>query len=649
MCLEDCESAIPGNSGLPGVLGYLSHSDNRSTHQDPKVPTMIVSDKHSTALAFALSCIVASACSETTETGSAEATAPAVVLPAVVSAPVPAVMATVASSSVAPTANSAPAGGPVVPANPENIPNPNLPQETAVPITPQPVTSAGGSTPVAASPSGEGPTPATGVMGAAGMIGAGMAGAEATVPVPEQPPTSLPYNVLFIIADDFGVMDVGAYNPDTFYETPGLDRLAAEGMRFTNGYAANPVCSPTRYSIMTGKYPTRADATDWFGASNVVAFRPAEMNHFMAPQEVTIAEALRENNYRTAFLGKWHLGHNEQEHWPEHQGFDVNVGGFTAGLPPGGFFSPYENPRMSDGPDGEHLPERLTTDALQLMEEMKNDKFFLCLSYYSVHTPLQGKQELVAKYEAKPAPPGETFAPEEQVWPGTRQRRVRIKQDHATYAAMVESMDANINRLLDGLQEKGLADNTVVIFMSDNGGLSTSEGSPTSNLPYRGGKGWLYEGGIREPYMIKVPGVTTPGAVSDVLVTSTDFYPTILALTQTPPKPEQHQDGVNLLPVLAGIAEPERDALFWHYPHYSNQGGFPGGAIRMGGLKLIERYEDGSVHLYDLAADEGEQNDIAGQMPTQTAMMRQRLHAWYQEVDAKFLRARPEGPQAWRP
>ncbi len=461
-------------------------------------------------------------------------------------------------------------------------------------------------------------------------------------------------NFLFILVDDLGCMDVGAYNPDCFYDTPHIDRLAAEGMLFSEGYVANPVCSPTRYSIMTGRYPTRVDATNWFTGTRDGRFRPAPLTNRMPLDEVTVAQALREHGYATFYAGKWHLGPTE-EYWPENRGFDFNLGGFSAGGPygPGRYFTPYGNPRLEDGPEGEHLPDRLATETIEFMRAHRDRPFFACLSFYSVHTPLIGRPDLVEKYQERVRQLGledvEAFDDEEQVWPVKQPRRVRVVQSHAVYAAMVEAMDLAVGRVLQGLKELGLDDNTVVFFTSDNGGLSTSEGSPTSNLPLRGGKGWLYEGGIREPYLIKWPGGTQPGSTSSVLVTSTDYYPTILDIAGVPARPEQHQDGVSLVPILKGTGDLERDAIFWHYPHYSNQGGFPGGAIRMGDWKLIERYEDGRVHLYNLAEDIGERYDLAEQDPERVQAMRQRLHQWYTEVDAKFLEAQPDGPQPWRP
>ncbi|MBC8351554.1 MAG: sulfatase [Planctomycetes bacterium] len=463
-----------------------------------------------------------------------------------------------------------------------------------------------------------------------------------------------PPNFVFILVDDLGYMDIGANNADTFYETPNVDRLASEGMRFTNGYAANPVCSPTRYSIMTGKYPSRVDATNFFSGARAGRFRPAVLHDRMPLEEVTIAEALKAQGYATQFAGKWHLGPNE-DFWPEKQGFDFNRGGFSRGGPYGGkkYFSPYGNPRLSDGPDGEHLPDRLATETTNFIEAHKDQPFFAYLAFYSVHTPLIGRPDLVEKYKAKAERLGligkPEFAPEEQVLPVEQKRQVRTLQKHAVYAAMVEAMDQAVGKVLAKLKELKLDDSTVVCFTSDNGGLSTSEGSPTSNLPLRGGKGWLYEGGIREPFVIKWPGTTKANSRCDVPVVSTDFYPTMLEMADLPAKPDQHQDGLSLAPLLKQNGRIERDAIYWHYPHYANQGGFPGGAIRVGDFKLLERYEDGRVHLYNLKDDIGERNDLAAMMPDRVDQMRKSLHTWYKDVDAKMLRAKEGGPEPWQP
>ena len=501
-------------------------------------------------------------------------------------------------------------------------------------------------------------------LGTVGALGAGVAlgATRRTHAAPKD--TRKPMNVVFLLVDDLGFMDIGANNPNTFYETPNIDRLAATGMRFTDGYAANPVCSPTRYSIMTGKYPSRVDATNFFSGARSGRFGPAPLHDNMPLSEVTIAEALKAAGYATFFAGKWHLGPTEK-YWPTKQGFDVNKGGWSRGGPYGGkrYFSPYGNPRLSDGPPGEHLPDRLATETASFIEANKDKPFLAYLAFYSVHTPLMAPKTLVAKYQAKIKRLGlegkPEFGDEEQVAqagssrrkrPAGKTRKVRILQKHAVYAAMVESMDAAVGKVLKKLDALGLSDRTAVLLMSDNGGLSPSEGSPTSNMPLRGGKGWVYEGGIREPFLIRWPGVTKAGSTCDVPVISTDFYPTILEMARVPARPAQHVDGLSLAGLCRGAKTLKREALYWHYPHYSNQGGFPGGAIRMGDWKLVERYEDGRVHLYNLRQDVGERTDLAARHPDRVAAMRKKLHAWYTQVDAKFLRPKgPGGPKPWRP
>ncbi|WP_419532889.1 sulfatase [Haloferula sp.] len=454
-------------------------------------------------------------------------------------------------------------------------------------------------------------------------------------------------NVVVFLVDDLGYMDIGANNPDCFYETPNVDHLAKSGMRFTDGYAANPVCSPTRFSLMTGRYPTRVRATNFFSGDRSGKFNPAPLVDNMPLDEVTIAQTLKSAGYATFFAGKWHLGETE-EYYPQNRGFDVNIGGYHRGGPYTGkrYFPPFKNPQMEDKPGDKHLPDRLADETVAFIEASKGKPFFAYLSFYSVHTPLMGRPDLVKKYKAKAKKiTGQEFGKEEQVF-GKKERKVREIQKHAVYAAMVEAMDEAVGKVLGHLEEAGLADNTIVMFTSDNGGLSTSEGSPTSNLPLRGGKGWIYEGGIREPWIVRYPGVTKAGAVSGENICSIDLFPTLAAAAGA--QVEHEIDGVDLMPALKG--EPlEGRALFWHYPHYSNQGGIPGGAIRVGDFKLVERYEDGRVHLYNLKDDIEEQNDLAAKHPERVSQMRARLHEWYKSVDAQFLQQKKDGPKPWSP
>jgi arylsulfatase A-like enzyme len=444
-------------------------------------------------------------------------------------------------------------------------------------------------------------------------------------------------NVVFFLIDDLGWADLGCYGSQ-FYETPNLDRLAKEGMRFTDGYAACNVCSPTRAAIMTGKYPARLRITDWLlgrpDRPDQKLKRP-DFQKFLPLSEVTLAEAMKEGGYATAFIGKWHLG-EETNYFPEHQGFDLNIGGCGKGHPPS-YFSPYGIPTLKDGPKGEYLNERLTEEAVKFMEQAKDKPFLLYFSHYAVHTPLQAKPEVIEKYKAKAAKlpaAGPEFLPD-------RGRNVRQIQNHPIYGAMMEGLDDSVGRVMDKLRELGLESNTVIIFTSDNGGLSTAEGTPTSNLPLRAGKGWAFEGGVREPLLIKWPGVTQPGSVSHEPVISTDFYPTLLAMAGLAARPQQHMDGVNIVPALKGEPLPERP-LFWHYPHYSNQGGPPHGAVRWGDYKLIEWYEDMSVELFNLQDDIGEQHDLAKSQPKRAKELTQRLHNWRKSVKAQMPTPNPD-------
>ncbi|MFC7292708.1 sulfatase [Hirschia litorea] len=466
-------------------------------------------------------------------------------------------------------------------------------------------------------------------------------------------------NVVFILVDDLGYADIGAYNPDTFYETPNVDALAQSGVMFTNGYAANPVCSPSRAAIMTGKHPTRLQATDWFHADGVPhraeRFQAALMKEEVASEEVTIGEVFQENGYQTAYLGKWHLGEDETV-WPEHQGFDVNIGGFSKGHPAAGYFSPYKNPRLEDGPEGEYLTTRLTDEAVSLIDTFsKNqDPFFMYMAFYTVHTPLQAPADLIRKYENKWVEDGKAdFADEIQYFADTEEvRKVRIRQNHAKYAAMVEVMDTSVGRILQALDDAGVADDTIIVFTSDNGGLSTAEGLPTSNLPLRGGKGWLYEGGIRVPFIVKFPDAANASTRVDMPVSGQDFLPSLAAMNGLQSVAVSMSDGLDFSVLLKeenyNVAEPR--PLFWHYPHYSNQGGFPGAAVRLGNMKLLQNFETGEVQLYNLEEDVGETNDIASENPDTVRQLKQLLLEWYQETDAHFLRAK-EGSEErpWEP
>ena len=444
-----------------------------------------------------------------------------------------------------------------------------------------------------------------------------------------------PLNFVFILVDDLGWTDLKCFG-SSFYDTPNCDRLAASSMKFTNAYAACPVCSPTRASIMTGRYPTRTGVTDYIGAAAGEKWRrntrllPAHSTRQLELKELTIAEVLKGNGYATFFAGKWHLGN--EGFWPEDQGFDVNQGGIQHGGPWGGkkYFSPYGNPRLKDGPDGEHLPDRLASETVKFIETNKDKQFFAYLSFYSVHTPLMAREDLKRKYQARKKEQGL-----EVKWGKEHSRNVRRVQEHAVYGGMVEAMDLAVGKVLNGLKALNLEKNTVVFFMSDNGGLSTSEGSPTSNLPLRGGKGWMYEGGIREPMMVRWPGVTKAGSVSDAPITSTDFFPTILELAQVDLEHPLPIDGKSFMPALRGKVH-DRGAIFWHYPHYGNQGGAPTGAVREGDWKLVEWYEDGKLELFNLKEDISEKNDLSKKHPDKVEALAAKLTGWRKDTGARM-------------
>ena len=458
-------------------------------------------------------------------------------------------------------------------------------------------------------------------------------------------------NVVFIMADDLGYMDTGFNNPQTFYETPNLDQLAKQGMRFTAGYAACQVCSPTRSSILTGQYPARTRNTDYFGAPNGFDKLPPQpmdaksgdygknanypvlpapyLNH-LAESHTTLAEAFKAKGYATMHAGKWHLGSKGSS--PEDHGFDINIGGTHLGGPYGGkaYFSPYGNPKIPDGPPGEHLPDRLATEVSNFITANKDKPFFVYLPFYSVHTPLMGRPDLVEKYEKKRQKLGFKAA-----FTSEPPRENRTVQEHAIYAAMVEAMDQAVGKVLKAIDDNGLTNDTIVVFFSDNGGLSTSEGSPTCNLPFRAGKGWIYEGGIREPLVVRWPEKVKPGSTCDTPIISTDFYPTLIEACGFSPMPEQHIDGVSFVDVLKNpSSKHERAPLFWHYPHWGNQGGIPSSAIRDGDWKLIVFYFKKEPELYNLADDPSERHNLAAKNPATLAELKTKLDAHLKETDA---------------
>ena len=494
-----------------------------------------------------------------------------------------------------------------------------------------------------------------------------------------------PPNVVFFLVDDLGWTDVGCYG-SPLHETPNIDRLAAQGARFTDAYAACHVCSPTRASILTGRYPARIGLSDWIPGRRDFAFqrlKNAPNLQQLPLQETTLAEALKAGGYTTGHFGKWHLG--EGDHGPLHQGFDVQVPrNWYKGWPRAGYHAPFQLDGLPDQP-GDYLTDRLTDEALRFIDDNRERPFFLYLSHFAVHDPTHGRPDLARKYRRKlaetrqpdtpafilegnpddpdPLTPAQLdrliTQPSHSQYRVLPRRTVKIKQrqDNAEFAAMVEATDESLGRVMEKLEALGIADDTIVIFFADNGGMAgMNVGNPnrrvgrdkldaafsTANLPLRGAKGWLYEGGIRVPCIVKWTGRINAGLVSHEPVISNDFYPTILELTGLPENTERNLDGVSLVPALRGEAL-RREAIYWHFPHYSNHGmQSPGGAIRVGDYKLLEYFENGSVQLFNLAQDIGEQNDLARVNPTKTAELRRQLHAWRERVGARMMEPNPD-------
>ena len=428
-------------------------------------------------------------------------------------------------------------------------------------------------------------------------------------------------NIVLIMIDDLGWMDLHCQGNKRL-DTPNIDKLASQGTRFTDAYAAAPVCSPTRAAIMTGQSPARLGITNHlpdrkqFQPDNA-KLRSAETLEHLPLEHVTLAERLKEAKYATAFLGKWHLSGRgtakdgdlaEPKLRPEHQGFDVNVGGCGFGGPPS-YFEPYRIPNITPRREGEYLPDRLADEAIDFIRANRNGPFFVALWNYTVHWPMQAPQNLVEKYESR-------------MGPGVKDAR---------YAAMIEAMDAAIGRVMTTLEELKLASDTLVIFTSDNGGF----GGVSDCRPLRASKGYLYEGGIRVPLIVRWPGVVAGGRTCRTPVISTDFYPTLLEVAGLTPEADKTLDGESIVPTLKQAGRLEREAIFFHYPNYAwHRSNRLGGAIREGDYKLIKWYDDESVELYNLADDLSEKNDLSGKMPRRASDLKRKLEAWLTESGA---------------
>lgn len=424
-----------------------------------------------------------------------------------------------------------------------------------------------------------------------------------------------PPNIILLLVDDMGYADVGVYG-NTYHLTPNIDCLAADGMRFTDAYAAAPNCSPTRGSIMTGRWPARNGVTQYL-PGNVLPHAKllqAELPIGLPLSETILAEPLSQAGYATASIGKWHLGGGRYA--PDKRGFDLNFAGGHWNAHQS-MFAPHPFVDVPGAKDGDYLTDNLTQAALEFIEANREKPFFVYLPYYAIHSPIQAKEELIAHYAFRADPSG---------------------RNNATYAAMTEGVDESVGRIVAKLEELGLTDNTAIFFFSDNGGVPRV----AFNGGFRAGKGFLYEGGIREPLIVKWPGVVPAGTVEKAPVTSVDFYPTILEMAGAADVAGHTVDGVSLMPLLEQSGSLERSEIYWHYPHYANAGSTPTSAIRQGEWKLIEFFEDGHVELYNLEDDPAEEHDRAGDMPEMAQQLRNVLGRWRESVGAKPAPPNPD-------
>ena len=492
-------------------------------------------------------------------------------------------------------------------------------------------------------------------------------------------------NIVFFLVDDLGWTDLSCYGSN-FYETPNIDALAEEGVKFTDAYAACHVCSPTRASILTGKYPATINLTDWLPGRLEYPFQKfsnAKINQQLPYDEITIAEALRDQGYKTAILGKWHLGEDPSN--PMAHGFDMHLPNWAKGWPNKGYFAPFELEGLEDSHDGDYLTDRLTDEAVKYIERNKDNPFFLYMSHFTVHDPIEGRKDLVQKYseklktvisnnqpeyilEGNPDNPN-NYSKKElrgllqseeyssfKILPNNTVK-IKQKQDNVEFAGMVESMDESLGRIVDKLAELGIEDNTIIFFYSDNGGMAAAnvhnpkriiptdklnKAFATSNLPLRGAKGWLYEGGIRVPLIVSWPGKGKQGTECAVPVTSVDIYPTIMTMVGAADQISKDKEGADISPLVMGKSM-DKGPIYWHFPHYSNHGmQSPGGAIRDGDYKLLEYFENGTVQLFNLKNDIGEQNDLSKSEVAKTEELKNKLHQWRKEIGAQMLKPNPD-------
>lgn len=452
-------------------------------------------------------------------------------------------------------------------------------------------------------------------------------------------------NFLFILVDDLGYYDLSVMG-STFYETPNIDRIANEGTLFTQGYANASVCSPSRASLLTGFYPTVHGITDWIGAKNGTDWRskgrktkllPSQYVNHLPFEMTTLPEVFQSSGYKTFFAGKWHLGSVAEKSLPTDHGFDINKGGYRVGGPfSGGFFSPYINPFLEDKPEekGLSLSMKLAQETANFIKENADNQFFAYLSFYAVHAPIQTSKHKWKRYRDKAVAQGileEGFFMEKRL-------PMRIKQDNPIYAGLIEQTDEAVGHVLQTLDALNLDENTVVVFVSDNGGVSAGDAFATSNLPLRGGKGYQWEAGTKTPFFIKTPHLNIQGKKIDTPVMGADLFPTLLELAGLE-NPVQ-VDGKSLVPLLRDESFDERP-LFWHYPHYGNQGGDPSAIIRKGDWKLIKYFEDGTNELYNLKEDIGEKTDVFNQYPEIAMDLKNTLEEWLVSTNAKIPEVDP--------
>lgn len=449
-----------------------------------------------------------------------------------------------------------------------------------------------------------------------------------------------PPNVIVILVDDLGYYDLSCMG-SKYYETPNIDRIAEEGVIFTQGYSSSRVCSPSRASLMTGKFVTRHGITDYIGAKSGEEWAevgkkwgrhtkmlPPSYNHELGKDHVTISEAMKSNGYKTFYAGKWHLG--GEGSFPEDHGFDINKGGYYAGSPRGGFFSPYNNPKLDDGKDGENLSLRLADETVKFIEQYKDTSFFAMLSFYAVHSPIQTTKSRWEKYRTKANKMGIA----DSAFSMERRFPIRQTQDNPVYGGLVETVDEAVGNVIACLKRLDLYENTLVIFTSDNGGVSSGDNYSTSLLPLKGGKGYQWEGGIRVPFIVKPPNYTSGGKSIEIPVINTDIFPTVLDYSNLELMEQHHIDGVSIKNLIENNYLDDRE-LYWHYPHYGNQGGDPSSIIRKGKWKLIHYWDTGIDELYDMS-DATEVENIAKKFPDKAHELRSKLLNWLESTNAVY-------------